>query len=371
MPLPTMKSVESFLSLLKAGIIYNRRSLQMIITSLLIALCLLQCKKEADPPDTELVHKGTWVDTVVYSSGLEGNLLGDSPDRQVMIYLPPGYEEEPSRRYPVIYFLHGFYKGPLAYSFYFSGMDRWIEFKVTNPIIIVLPNSQNKYMGSFYTNSEVTGQWEDFIVQDMVKFMDSNFRTIASAEGRGLAGHSMGGYGTFMVAMRNPGIFNAIYALSAADLDFNEVILGEMGSYLVPALQAGADEFFDIHWEAAAHIAAAAAFAPNPDILPFYGELPVTENGGLIDSVWQKWLAHDPSVMLPEYKDNLQSLRAIQFDCGTSDFLFDSNVSFSDALDKYDVDHVFLEYDGDHENQLSNRISDHLIPFFSEMLDKE
>ena len=63
-------------------------------------------------------------------------------------------------------------------------------------MIIVLPNSFNKYKGSVYTNSEVTGQWEDFIVEDVIAFMDSNYRTIATAEGRGLAGHSMGGYGT-------------------------------------------------------------------------------------------------------------------------------------------------------------------------------
>lgn len=340
-----------------------------MLFSLLYILCLLQCKE--DPDVTEPIPKGTWVDTVVYSPGLDGNLLGDSSNRQVMIYLPPGYEKEPSKRYPVVYFLHGYYRGTLAYREYFLGMDRQIKYNGINPMIIVLPNSFNKYKGSFYTNSEVTGQWEDFIVQDVIAFMDSNYRTIASAEGRGLAGHSMGGYGTFMLAMRNPDIFHAVYALSAADLDLYLVILGEMGPYLIPAVQAGADEFSALHWQAMAHIAAAAAFAPNPDLPPFYGELPVTATGELIDSVWQKWLEHDPTSMLPVYLDNLLNLQAIQFDCGTSDFLFDSNVSFSKALDNYNVEHVFLEYDGDHENQLSDRISNHLIPFFSDILDGE
>ena len=286
----------------------------------------------------QYVVSGTKIEFSVYSPGLENNLLGDSPDRKVSIYLPPGYESSPDNRYPVVYFLHGFtqdhdqwWGGGMLNTDFKSILDGLIAMNHVTPMIVVVPSSNNKYRGSCYTNSTVTGNWEDYIVHDLVPYVDSNFRTIPNAKSRGIAGHSMGGYGTIKLVMRNPNIFSAAYALSPAYLVLEDVVLGTMKDYLIQAVQS--DSFTELSWQAQAAVAAAAAFAPNPVSLPYYGEFPVADNGILIDSVWQKWLTHDPYTMIPTYKDSLLSLRAIQFDCGKADFLlFDAIVRFSQAL---------------------------------------
>jgi len=131
--------------------------------------------------------------TEIHCTGLENNLLGDSPEREVIIYLPPGYENSLNQHYPVIYFLHGYTQQPGHWLGLFADIPRIMDTLVNHnkiiPMIVVLPNSCNKYRGSYYTNSPVTGNWEDFIVDNLVQYIDSNFRTLPQAESRGIAGH--------------------------------------------------------------------------------------------------------------------------------------------------------------------------------------
>lgn len=93
-------------------------------------------------------------------------------------------------------------------------MDGLIATGTSKEMIVVVPNGRNAYFGSFYTNSPVTGGWEDFVARELVRWVDGNFRTVAAAESRGIAGHSMGGYGAIMLGMKHPDVFGAFYALS-------------------------------------------------------------------------------------------------------------------------------------------------------------
>ena len=313
------------------------------------------------------------IDTTVHSTGLENNLLGDSPERNVSIYLPPGYYDSLSRRYPVVYFLHGFSQDNTTWWGTFVDieqiMNALIDQGKISPMIVVVPNSNNKYNGSWYTNSSVTGNWEDFIVEDVVQFVDSTFRTLPQLESRGIAGHSMGGYGAIKLAMRNSHLFNAVYALSPALMVFEDVVLGTMKQFLIEAVNSVS--FKGLPWQAQTSVAEAASFAPDTSSLPYYGEFPVTSDGVVIDSVWQKWLEHDPYTMLTMYKDSLLKLRAIQFDCGTDDnYLYDANVRFSQSLIENGVEHVFESYSGNHTNKISERIKTKMLSFFSANLSK-
>jgi S-formylglutathione hydrolase len=320
-------------------------------------------------------QKGSVIITSVYSPGLEGNMLGDDPNRQVYIYLPPQYDTDRDKRFPVIYFLHGFIQNPTVW---FGGgntvrvdfeeiMNRKISAGSLQPVILVAPDSQNAYGGSYYTNSVVTGNWEDFIVKDLVAFMDKNYRTLPVRESRGIAGHSMGGYGAMKLAMRNPGVFGSVYSLSPANMVNSLVVLGTMRTYLRQALSAR--NAANLPWEAMTTIAQAAAFAPDPEAPPFYGQFPLTKEDELIDSVWQKWLQHDPYTMIPAYRDSLLKLDAIQFDCGTlDDLLYSAVVEFSNGLDQQGIDHIFDTYNGDHVIRLPERSEMHMFPFFSENL---
>lgn len=159
---------------------------------------------------------------------LEGNLVGDSPKRSILVYLPPGYERLKKMRYPVVYLLHGFNGfgvGNKSWmrqggNFNVETISRLITELKISPMIIVMPDGSNRYGGSLYTNSITTGNWEDYIVRDLVAFIDKNYRTLARAESRGIAGHSMGGYGALKIAMKHPDVFAAVYGTSSCCLTY-------------------------------------------------------------------------------------------------------------------------------------------------------
>ncbi|MEN8204057.1 MAG: alpha/beta hydrolase-fold protein [Bacteroidota bacterium] len=320
----------------------------------------------------------------VYSPGLVNNLLGDSPEREVKIYLPPDYFENTSKQYPVIYLLHGYFSD---YNTWYVGLENKVEINIEEilndliqeeaiePMIVVSPNSYNRYFGSKYTNSSTAGQWEDFITQDVIQYIDTHFRTIREKESRGIGGHSMGGMGAFKMAMKHPELFGALYAHSPGIMAFESVYWGGRKQSLVKASQLKSLSLTDIlsvavTLEEASCAACAPAYAPNPKA-PLFGDFPITESGERIDSTWQQWLMHDPLTMLHTYNNNLKQMRAILFDSGTSDELKGSNTLFSEALSEYGISHTFELYEGDHLNRISARMSSVAFPFFSQHLDHE
>lgn len=156
---------------------------------------------------------GQVVQITVHSHALENNRVKDSPDRAVSVYLPPDYDAG-TRRYPVVYLLHGYtgtergWMNP-AYVGLPDIMDRLLQHRAIEPMFVVMPNSFNRFGGSFYSNSALSGNWEDFIVRDLVEYVDAHYRTIPQAGSRGIAGHSMGGYGALRLGMDHPEVFSA------------------------------------------------------------------------------------------------------------------------------------------------------------------
>ena len=152
----------------------------------------------------------------IHGTALEGNLEGNAVDRDVIVYLPPSYSKDKHRRYPVVYALHG----------YSIGAEQWThEIHVPETIegafaqgakemIVVLPDSKTVHNGSMYSSSLTTGDFEKFISHDVVAYIDAHYRTIPNRESRGLAGHSMGGYGTSRIGMKHPDVFGSLYIMS-------------------------------------------------------------------------------------------------------------------------------------------------------------
>ena len=171
-------------------------------------------------------QKGTKERVKVHSKALEGNLIGDPADRDVTVYLPPSYQSNPEKRFPVLYMLHGFTDND---SQWFGWEKHWINLQhvieqslaegLSQEMIVVMPNAYNKFKGSMYASSVTIGDWETFVTQELVRYVDANYRTIPTKESRGLAGHSMGGYGTLRLGMKNPDVYSAIYALSPCCMD--------------------------------------------------------------------------------------------------------------------------------------------------------
>src|SRR5215468_2457830 len=170
-------------------------------------------------------NKGAVDHIKVHGKSLEGNLEGDSPDRDVFVYLPPSYSTDASRRrYPVVYLLHGYgLTGERWMSFANLAelSDKDIAAGTMKEMILVNPDAHTIYDGSMYSASPTTGDWERYIAEDLVSYMDSHYRTIPDRMSRGLGGHSMGGYGTVRIGMKRPDVFSSLYIMSACCLISN------------------------------------------------------------------------------------------------------------------------------------------------------
>jgi len=310
----------------------------------------------------------------VDSQALAGNLIGDSPVRDVSVYLPPGYDPEGDRRYPVLYLLHG-YTDSEARWFGRDG-DHWIHLPTVldrsfadlgaTPMIVVMPNAFNAFEGSFYTASVTTGDWETFVAEELVAAIDGRYLTRPSRASRGLAGHSMGGYGAVRLAMKRPDVFSSVYALSACCL----TPLGAEGGSAEAEAITTLDEIAASGFGVKAALGTAAAFAPNPDNPPFYLDLP-TADGEPRSDVVARLAANAPVVMVPQYVFALRRLTAFALDVGTSDSLLADNEELDHALSLYDVPHSFETYDGDHLNRIGERIETEVLPFFTTHLESE
>lgn len=204
------------------------------------------------------------------------------------------------------------------------------------------------------------------MVQELVSHIDSRYRTLAVAESRGIAGHSMGAEGSMRLAMKHPDVFGSVYAMSGA-LEYARTYLELNRDNIIEARLAPAWSVF-LNPFVKSKLSRAVAYAPNPALSPIMGELPLDEHGVLIDSTWQKWLEHDPYSMLGEFSDNLKSLTGIRIDCGTNDDAHIACDNFSEALSSLEIDHFFESYSGDHLEMIPERIEAKVFPFFSENL---
>jgi enterochelin esterase-like enzyme len=315
----------------------------------------------------------------VHGAALQGNLEGDAVDRDVIVFLPPSYQKDKKRRYPVVYALHG----------YSIGADQWsheihvpqtIEgafAKGSQEMIVVLPDSKTIYNGSMYSSSVTTGDFEKFVYQDVVAFIDAHYRTIPSRESRGLVGHSMGGYGASRIGMKHPDVFGALYIMSPccmspmtgggpgpADQMKERAIAGEKK---VAAAKSPADLATQSPGFAAAQYATAAAWAPNPKNPPLYFDLP-TKDGAPQPEIAAKFAANSPLAFVDQYIGNLKQYRAIAMDVGDQDGLRVDAGKLHNILDDYGIANSFEIYSGTHTSAVADRFQNHVLPFFTKNL---
>ncbi len=323
-------------------------------------------------------RKGTVEMIMVHGKSLEGNLEGDSPDREVYVYLPPSYAAEKSRRYPVLYFLHGYGAKPELYWKMMTvpeTADKLMGAGAVHDMILVFPNSFTLYNGSMYSSSPTTGDWERFITRDLVQYIDSHYRTIADRASRGLAGHSMGGYGTLRIGMKYPEVYSSIYAMSSCCLMNDPAAQRRPAGAQYTNKEAKApDGKADGKGDgkgagifAKVFSAEAAAWSPNPENPPAFFDTP-TADGKIRPEIAAKWIANSPLAMLDQYVTNLKEYRAFKMDVGLQDTLADSNKAMDASLTQAGVAHKFETYEGDHVNHVKDRFEQSVLPFFSENL---
>ena len=339
-----------------------------------------------------LAQTGRVVRDTVHSAALEKTVTGESADRSVIVYLPPSYDSSPAKRYPVVYLLHGITDTPEVWvKAWTTRSDTWgtipgvmdggIAEGSFGEMILVMPDQLTKWGGSFYTNSTVTGNWEDFTVRDLVSHIDGKYRTLARASSRGLAGHSMGGYGAIKLGMKHPDVFSVIYALNPAVLGWGRDLSIENPAFTtVLNLKTAEDAMKSRDFYALGVIVIGQAFSPNPERPPFFLDFPFALVDGKLQPAepgFSKWQKNLPVLMVEEYSANLSKLRGLRFDSGYEDqftHIPPTARALSSALTARGIDHVFEEYNGDHRNRFwgrNGRIATEVMPYFWRLLDNK
>ena len=315
----------------------------------------------------------------IHGTALEGNLEGDAVDRDVIVFLPPSYQKDKKRRYPVVVALHGYSIGAEQWTHEIH-VPQTVEgafAKGTQEMIVVLPDSKTIYNGSMYSSSATTGDFEKFIWHDVVDYIDAHYRTIPNRTSRGLVGHSMGGYGASRIGMKHPEVFGALYIMSPccmspmvgggpgpADQMKERAIASEKK---VAAAKSPADLAAQSPGFQAAQYATAAAWAPNPKNPPLYFDLP-TKDGVPQPEIAAKFTANSPLAFVDQYIGNLKQYRAIAMDVGDQDGLRFDATKLHTLMDNYGIANSFEIYSGTHVSAVADRFQNHVLPFFSKNL---
>ncbi|HXV56945.1 MAG TPA: alpha/beta hydrolase-fold protein [Gaiellaceae bacterium] len=306
---------------------------------------------------------GRFEETVFASEALRGNPLGDPHERPLWVYLPPGYDDEPERRYPAVYLIQGLtgqldmWRNRAAFRHTFPELaDELFARGEAPPCLLVWVDCWTSIGGSQFLDSPGTGRYHTYLCDEVVPWVDARYRTLAAREHRGIAGKSSGGYGAMVTPMLRPDLFGAL-ATHAGDALFEVCYLPDFRE----AARALRDEYegsFERFWESFRGRPAfsrehdgvllnvwcmAACYSADPDgtvRLPFD-----VATGRLVPEIWERWLAWDPVRMVPGHAEALRSLVAVYVDSGTKDewYLDLGAAAFRDALADVGVTDVHFE----------------------------
>jgi hypothetical protein len=274
---------------------------------------------------------------VIDSQALTGNPLRDPHRRPVYVYTPPGYDDDPERRYASVYLIQGMtgqldmWRNRKAFSpNVLESVDAWFARPGSTPAVVVFVDAWTSYGGSQFVDSPGTGRYHTYLCDEIVPFVDAGYRTMAGAAHRGIAGKSSGGYGAMITPMLRPDLFGGLVT-HAGDALF-EVCYQPEFPQAARALRDHYDGSFDAFWAdfrsrpgrskpsdaaLANEWAMAACYSTDADgtvRLPFD-----PRTGRLVPETWQRWLAWDPVRMAPENADAIRGLRAIWIDAGRGD----------------------------------------------------
>lgn len=287
----------------------------------------------------------------VITESFYSNALGYEMYYQIV--LPIDYYAETEASFPSIYFLHGF---GADYSWYESIIDVHEDMILSgelNSSILIKPDGfVLPYLGSMYTNSEYNGQFEDYIVQDLIQHIDENYNTKQDPKFRAIMGHSMGGYGAVKLSVKFPELFQVVASHSGP------IVFQNLISDLLPILIDETGILGYQPWNGSVSLflySASAAFSPDITDFPYYVDLPVDDNGNIIEDVWQLWLDHNPIDILIDNHSDIQSHR-FYLDCGDMDaYLFQTHLNpFTQILDQMGIAYNSYIYSGDHFSELLN-----------------
>jgi S-formylglutathione hydrolase len=339
---------------------------------------------------------------------LRGNLVGEPVEQSIAVYLPPGYASD-GARYPVVYLLPGYDTGADAFlDGTFQGfalpvvMDSLIAQGAIEKMIVVVVNGRSVLGGSFFVNSPVTGNWENFLVRDVVRYVDEEYKTLPFRETRGIAGHSTGGTAALQIGLNHPDVFSAVYSLSPGFFDGGGEVVRRWfeDDRTAASLVAERDQMADAPREEAhaafIHVvnglmqssdqrdrnraflyAYGAAFVPHTDLHPPYAQFPFADDADSLDSeILQKWEHGFGGIeeRIDSYQQSDAKLDSVVLDVGANDadrWILDGCEYVSARLNDAGIPRDLRMHEGGHEDRLRERMEAHMLPFFSRELAPE
>jgi hypothetical protein len=304
----------------------------------------------------------------IESEALRGNPLGDPHVRPLWVYVPPGYDDEPDRRYPAVFVIQGMTgqldmwrnREPFRPT-YVEAIDELFAGGGAPPAIVAFVDCWTSMGGSQFLDSPGTGNYHTFLCDEAVPFVDAVYRTLARREHRGIQGKSSGGYGALVTPMLRPDLFAGL-ACHCGDSLFEACYLPDLPK-AVRALRDTYDGSYEAFWADVR----SRTFGTKPtdwDIFEIYGyaacysaepdgtvRLPFdVKTGRLDDEVWARWLDKDPVRMIPRHAEAMRSMRAVWLDAGNRDefFLDNGMVAVAGELEKLGVPHTLELFDAGH-----------------------
>jgi S-formylglutathione hydrolase FrmB len=325
----------------------------------------------------------------VESRILAGNLLGDDPTRELHVYTPANFESggHDGRGLPLLVDLVGFTGSGLSHTNWKAftenvpeRLDRLIGTGALGPVVVAFPDCYSRLGGNQYVNSAAIGRYEDYLVDEIVPFVERQFGCGGDGR-RAVFGKSSGGYGAIMHGLRRPDIW-AAFACHSGDMAFELCYLNDVPKVLNELAKHGRSiETFLRHFEATPKpteaemsvinlLAMAATYDPDPSV--YLGvRLPVDlHTGELIQERWNNWLAWDPALLIERHADNLRRLKGIYIDCGDHDqfALHFGSRRVHRELDRLGIAHTYEEFNDDHSS-VDYRM-DRSLPFLEKALRK-
>jgi len=319
--------------------------------------------------------KSRVIDREIRSQYIAHNKIGTDPVRKMMVYLPAGYDAS-TKRYPAIYFLptpFESYRIPFDKRNAQDLFDSAIAAGVIDNFILVCVDMTTPLGSSWYVNSPVTGNWEDFMIQELVPYIDANFRTLPNRNSRGIAGDFMGGYGAIRFGMKYPDVFGSVYALHPVGTGSGLKIMDSLPDW---DLLANAKSLDEVKKDGFSQIFTTIfqAHLPNVEKPPLFIDLSARKVDGqlVIESKLMERLRNNFFLesMIPQYADNLKSLRGLKIDWSRSDLNQDhvySNQALTHKLNEFGIVHEAEEYNGawgEPNWGEDGRVYTEVLPFF-------
>lgn len=315
----------------------------------------------------------------IESASLKANLIAAPATRNVTVYLPDGYDAS-GHRYPVIYYLPNFFDDDRA-VFANQGaqalLDAAIREGAIPPVILVSVDGSLPTGGSWFVNSPVTGNWSDFVVRELVPFVDRRWRTLPDAASRGVAGDRMGGYGAIRFGMTHPDVFGSVYALHPIGTGIGVQTMASRPDWALLARARSIQEL-NSHGFSLVFTSIFQAHLPNPARPPLYFD-PLASpgaNGPVVDPATTERLHANFLLarLVPGHAANLRKLRGLKFDWARGDTVQDhliSNEALTHVLDEFGVPYEAEEYRGgfgERHWSADGRVRTDLLPFFARHL---